>query len=210
MTFKTIKLKKTRTDIPKENDREVKAAIIFIALFAGAMIIGAALGKSNFENKEIIKNLFNYYISQRASNSALNNFSEFFLYNSLIVLFVFTSGFSCIGLTVIGLITILKGIGLGMISGYLFSQYTISGIGYYLLTILPANIIIVSGLILSCLSAFDMSTKILALVTGKGIENNEHLIKNYLSKFALIFIIIVAGTLINTLLTNAFAHLFVI
>lgn len=209
MTVKTIRIKNYKNELTPQAEREVKVTIITLALFAAGMIIGAGIAKNSGSSETIadFSNIFDIFVQNRNNNKAYEIFLNSFAVNVLFLSASFASGLSCIGIPLICAIPIIKGIGFGMLSGYLLSVYKMSGIGYYLLTIFPGAIISVSALTISCAFAGLMSTDILSVVSAKK-QPEKKIITHYLKSFMLFFISCVISSAIDTILTKAFSYLF--
>ena len=207
MTIKTIKFKKIN-NLDPEKEREVKGLIITLALFASGMIIGAGLLKSETYNSSDFSSIFNNYILIRSEQK----FYQLFLNSLSINLFsIFVANFaatSCIGVPLAVSMPVVKGLGMGVIAGYLFSEFSMNGIGYYLLTILPGGIIGNAALLLACTDACFLSADILATVLSKK-QTDDSMLKNYFKKNLIIILISVLASAIDCVLVKAFAYLFI-
>lgn len=207
MKIKTIRLKKNNDLVP-EKEREVKGMIIMLALFGAGMIIGAGLlrnGSSEFTSDFLT--MFDTYTEMRTTQKIYITFFNSLAVNIAFILISFVVGFSCIGLPVSGILPILKGLGSGVVSGYLFSHFAMSGIGYYFLTIFPGAIIGNSAMLLACNCSSFMSIDILSIITGKK-QADELLIHDYIKKYLIIFALSAVSSIIDAILTKSFSYLF--
>lgn len=207
MTIKTIKFKKLN-NLDPEKEREVKGLIITLALFASGMIIGAGLLKSAAYNTEDFVSLFNNYIQMRSEQKVHQLFLNSLLINLFCVFIANFAAMSCIGLPLAVSIPVLKGFGAGFISGYLFSEFSMNGIGYYLLTILPGAIIGNAALLMACNDACFLSADILATIMSKK-QPDDSILKNFLKRNLIIIFISVFSSLIDCISVKAFAYLFI-
>lgn len=205
MTIKAFNFKKINN---LKNDREVKGMIITLALFAAGMIIGAGLLKYTSNNNSDFISIFSEYTIMRTEQKAFRTFCNSFAVNLLFMFLINFAGLCCVGLPLTVFLIIMKGIGLGFFAGYLFSQFSMSGIGYYLLTVLPGAVISNTALLLACNSAVFMSADILAIVLIKK-QSDENLIKNYVKKNAMLIIICIISSVIDSILIKAFSFMFV-
>ena len=105
----------------------------------------------------------------------MSNFSDSFITNSALYFLNLFLGFSVIGFPFIMIIPFLKGLGLGAISGFLYSAYKLSGFGYCMLFIYPCNILCVYALIQACNNSAEYSRNAyLKALKSKGqYEKNE-------------------------------------
>ena len=207
MTIKTIKFKSINNSDP-EKDREVKGLIIAVSLFTAGMIIGAGLLKnSTFNNPDFIT-LFNNFIQIRAEQKVYQLFSNSLIVNILFILIVNFAASSCIGIPLAVVIPVIKGLGTGIVAGYLFSEFTINGIGYYLLTILPGSIICNTAILLACNDACFLSADILATVLAKK-QSDANILKNYLKRNIVIIILTISSALVECFAVKAFSYMFI-
>ena len=207
MKIKTIRIKRS-FDIPPERERDVKGMILTLALFAFGMIVGAGLLKSG--SSDFIRDftsVFDLYTEARNSQKIYTVFFHSIAVNTLFLVSAFGFGLSCIGLPVTVLLPVVKGLGMGIVSGYLFSHFAMSGIGYYLLTIFPGAVLTNSALLLACNASSLMSIDILATVTSRK-PADIGLVKNYLKKYLILLIVTLTGSLIDAVLTRSFSYLF--
>lgn len=207
MKIKTIRIKRSY-DIPPEKERDVKGMILTLALFAFGMIVGAGLLKS--ESSDFIRDfvsVFDAYTEARGSQKIYTVFFHSLVVNFLFLVSAFGFGLSCIGLPVTVLLPVIKGLGLGIVSGYLFSHFAMSGIGYYLLTILPGAVLTNSALLLACNGSSLMSMDILATVTSRKTPDGG-MIRNYLKKYLILLIVTLIGSVVDAVLTRSFSYLF--
>ena len=207
MTIKTIKFKKIGNSDPGK-DREVKGLIIAAALFASGMIIGAGLLRSTAFNNADFASLFENFVQIRAEQKIYQSFINTLSLNLIFVFIINFAATSCVGIPLSVVIPVIKGFGTGIIAGYLFSEFTINGIGYYLLTILPGNIFCNTALILACNDACFLSADILATVLSKK-QPDINIIKNYLKRNLMLILIIISASLIESLSVKAFAYMFI-
>ena len=209
MKIKTIRFKK-KPELSSEQEREVKNMIIMIALFAAGMIVGAGIIKkgSSTELLDDFTSIFNIYIDHRNTLNAFKLFVNAFIVNLILIAADFCAGMSCIGMPVTVIIPIFKGVGYGVLSGYLFIQYAMNGIGYYLLTVFPSAVIASSVLLLSSSSASIMSKEILSVTLEKKQPDSTIAIK-YIKRYAVYFAGIVLASAVETILIKAFSYLFV-
>lgn len=206
MKIKTIKFKSIG-NISIRKEREVKGMIIAIGLLASGMIVGAGLLRGEHANIEIFKALFDEFIIMRNEEPAFRIFLNSFILNTVCVIIATFAGMSCFGMPVAVAIPIIKGFGYGLLSGYLFREFSMSGIGYYLLTVLPGGIFSNSALLLICNNACFMSADILAVSLAKK-QADENMIKEYLKKIIVILLMVMISSVTDCLLVKAFAYLF--
>lgn len=186
MKIKTVKYFSKRSVFSQADSKSI---MLLLFIFASAMIIGAGTaGKPD----TYISSQLSGYITDSFAYCSKSGFFRIFLYsfiiNALLILFAFANGFNCVGLPLSVVLPAIKGIGLGLISG---TMYTSSGAGAvkYCMTILPGGIFGVLALILACNESAYMSVDILSLITNRGENRNIVSIKRYSVKFLIILLI---------------------
>ena len=209
MKIKAIRIK-NNIGFPAEKDREVKGMIIALALFASGMIIGAGILRNGaVDSVSDFNYLFNSYTSSRASQNMLTTFFNSLIVNLMFVFFAFCSGVSCIGLPLSASLPFIRGLGTGMLAGYLYKNYAMSGIGYYLLTIFPGAVIAVSAMLVACNISSFMSADILATVISKKQSDPKEL-TDYMKKYLFIVLFTIGASAADCILTKAFSYLFLL
>lgn len=207
MKIKAIRLK-NNNDIINNKEREVKGMIIILALFAAGVIIGSGLFRnSNSELANELTQVFNTFVSARENQKLYVTFFNSVVVNTVFLIIPFIFGLSCVGLPATAIIAVTKGLGLGIVAGYMFSSFAMSGIGYYLLTILPGAIIANSVLLLGCNCSLFMSADILSIVLSKK-QPDANLLSTYIKKYTILLIGTFAASGIDAILTKAFSYLF--
>ena len=204
MTVKTIRIKNKSSAEPS-NEREVRLIIILLSLFASAMIFGA--GSINLTNpsSEII-NILEYCLTTKNELSLFKIIFNSFCSNTIPLVLIFLSGFSYIGIPFTIVLFAIKGLSLGYIAGYLFSV-SAKGIGYYLVTIFPANIIYFTILIINVLYSYIMTKDIVLCISDKKkLQGNT--LKNYTIRFLIIMLLSVTAALIEGIFTKLYFYLF--
>lgn len=207
MTIKAFNFKKINS-IKNNYDREVKGMIITLALFAAAMIIGAGTLKYTSDYIGDYTDIFDMYALMRSNEKMYTIFFNSISVNLFFILLINFAGLSCIGIPLTVFIIILKGLGLGYFSGFLFSEFSMSGIGYYLITVLPGAVISNTALLLACNNSAFLSADILAVILSKK-QPDENIIKNYLKKSAVIIAICIIASIIDSVLVKAFDFMFI-
>lgn len=149
-----------------ENSRIYLLIIFFVSgLIVGALTIRNADSLMASELRSIVDS----YKLLRMGQGILSNFLSSLLIN---ILFIGSStflGFSLIGYPFIIWIPLVRGMGIGMVCGYLYSVYKFSGLGYALLTIYPGAALAALFLIISCNYSCEYSKNAyFKSVGGKG------------------------------------------
>lgn len=177
-------------------------------MFAIGIIIGAAAIKGDSVIISKIAELTESFTATRTQQGIIENFC-----NSLSVSAVFLAGdlflgFSLIGYPLLMWLPFFRGMGLGIVSGYLYSAYKMLGLGYSVLIIYPGAIVSTFAFILACSDSCEYSKNAFAKsIRGRGqFEKDET--KVYLIRHLIFLGICAASALIDALFSVAFSRFF--
>lgn len=183
---------------------EHKRTLILSLLFSAGIIIGAfMLNKESLVTDNICE-----YIFEKTEQGISDIFINSLLTNGVFFVLEIFLSFSLIGYPLIIWIPFLKGLGLGVVIGYLYSGYGFSGFGYSVLTLLPGAVASTYALIISCnLSCVYSENAFLKAIIGKGqFEKGET--KYFLLKQLVYICLCVVSSLIDAVFSNVFLRFF--
>ncbi|MGN0521796.1 MAG: hypothetical protein ACI4IQ_04065, partial [Eubacterium sp.] len=174
----------------KEN-RAIIYTIIFysVGLFLGAYFYKIASGDS-----------LNNLIKPEAHTLMYLFSSNLCIYFSLFIIVVFL-GFCLIGYPLINLIPAIIGIETGIRCAYFFINYSIKGIGYALIMIIPFVALFQTVIAFTIKISTEMS-KNLAKIAKNGSASEGIDIKPYLKKYLILGISIIIAAFVNAGLTT--------
>ncbi|MBQ4239258.1 MAG: stage II sporulation protein M [Ruminococcus sp.] len=137
---------------------------VFGVMFLLGLIIGAVsgrgFGKETFEKLDL---LFVTNIDARMEMNVFSIFISCFVSYFLFIFCIFLSGFSVWGFLTVPILSALKGFTVGLSSAFVFSQYRLSGIGFYILVVLPGTVLFLFALIRYAAYSFRTSYRFLRL-----------------------------------------------
>ena len=144
----------------------------FAAAFLIGLIVGAAAGRGfSREVFEKLDLLFITNIDARMQMSVFDIFISCFVSYFLFIFCVFLSALSVWGFMTVPLLSAVKGFTVGLSSAFIFSQYQLAGIGFYILVVLPGTVLFLFALIRYATRGFKMSLCFLRLSAfGKDTE----------------------------------------
>ena len=154
----------------------------FAAAFLIGLIVGAATGRSfSHDTFEKLDLLFITNIDARLDMSVFDIFISCFVSYFLFIFCVFLSALSVWGFMTVPLLSALKGFTVGLSSAFIFSQYQLAGIGFYILVVLPGTVLFLFALIRYATQGFRMSLCFFRL----SLFNNdtESRLRKYLKQF---------------------------
>ena len=208
--FRLPDLKKRRLDLRRLVSRFGMQAF-FSALFLIGLVVGAASSKSFDKNTfDKLDLLFVTNIEARLEMSVVDIFISCFVSYFLFILCAFLSAVSAWGFAAVPLLCALKGFTVGLSTAFIFSLYKISGIGFYILVVLPGTVLFLLTLIKYCSAAFGMSLRFFRLSVF-GIDREPELnssLKRFLRKSLFAFLSSGACAALDMLLWILFAGKF--
>ena len=102
---------------------------------------------------------------------------------------------------------LLKGFGTGLTAGYLFIENSLSGVGFYLLILLPGTFLFCMSLVLFSSSAFYFSKRMFFYIISKEVPKSS--LKNgvitFSSRFMSSLIMTFLASVVDTALWTLFA-----
>lgn len=125
------------------------------------------------------------------------------------VLLIFLSGLSLAGVPFIGAVPVFRGLGLGLVSGYLYRTQGLKGVAYCMLILYPHSVLSVGAMILCALEAWRMSFHFIGLFRSGGQINFPSELKLYSARFVVFLGIIMLSGVIDAFLSKAFSGFFV-
>lgn len=183
--------------------------LIMMLLFAAGMIIGAvSLKRADSYLSGAFSDMFSVYIRSRCSQSLGMNFINSLALNAAFMLAAFVFGLCAVGLPLICILPIIRGVGIGMLSGYLYSNFALRGLGYCVLVIYPGLIPAIFALLLACSAGINSSYEMLLSLSSAKAQRGEGSIKIYCMRFLIICILIVFAAVIDAAASRLFCRLF--
>ena len=136
------------------------------------------------------------------------NFINSLAVNAAFMLAVFVFGLCAVGLPLICILPIIRGVGIGMLSGYLYSNFALRGLGYCVLVIYPGLIPAIFALLLACSAGINSSYEMLLSLSSGKAQRGEGSIKIYCMRFLIICILIVRAAVTDAAASRLFCKLF--
>ena len=165
---------------------------LFIALFLLGLAVGAACSRSfDSELFERLDILFVTNIEARLEMSAFGIFCSCFVSYFLFIFLLFLFSLSAWGFVSAPVLSVFKGFSVGLSSAFIFAAYRLSGIGFFILIVLPGAAMFLFALVRYSCVCFRLSLRY-ARLTVFGIDGSQALraeLKRFLrdSLFAFVF-----------------------
>lgn len=180
-------------------------------LFALGLIVGAA-GSRGFDAELFnrLDFLFVTNIKARLGMTAFEIFSSCFVSYFLFILLLFLFAFSAWGFCTAPLLTVFKGFSVGLSSAFILAAYGASGVGFYILIILPGTACFLFTLIRYTRDTFRLSLRFgrLCLFGADSSPLRDADIRLFLRKSFFAFLFSGACAVIDMVLWALFADKF--
>lgn len=186
-------------DIKAFLSKNILKILLFFIIFIG-VFIGAFSSKSiETDTKSIYDFLFITNLSARKDMSAFSVFCSCFTADFVFLLAVFLFGFSAFGVAFVPLSLAFKGFSVGLCASYIIGRYALSGIGFFIMCVLPGVVLFLITLVFLSDESVNLSLRYLRL-SFLSPEREPHLniyIKDYLIKSLVAFVFTVASSLLD-------------
>lgn len=147
---------------------------VFVILFLLGLAVGAA-GSRGVDRAlgQKLDFLFITNIETRLAMSAFEIFLSCFVSYFLFVFAAFLFALSAWGFTAIPLLAVARGFSVGLSSAVIFAFYQVSGIGFYILIVLPGTALFLLTLLFYAKRAFRLSVRFMRMsLFGGDIETD--------------------------------------
>ena len=184
------------------------------SLFFVVLVLGVVLGSFSYSNaSDNLLNgldfLFITNLENRLELSALDVFCSSFASGFIFILSAFLLSFTVWGTFALPLLCAFKGFGIGISSAYMFSQYSVTGIGFYILVILPGTVLFLLAFFTALKEAFSQSTLLFKLYfASSGDMPMSRYVKTYLFRNFIILIFTALSAIVDMILWIVFANMF--
>ena len=184
--------------------------VFYIATFIFGIIFGAvSFSKIDASAFELLDLLFMTNMEESLKLSAFEIFCASFASNFLFVFSAFLLSFTAWGILCLPILCAVKGYGIGISSAFLFSQYSFSGIGFFILVILPGTVLFLFAFLLALRESFSHSLIVLKMYfpSFSDVLLLRHL-KPFFFRYFLVAVFTVVSALFDMMLWVLFANLF--
>ena len=184
--------------------------VFYISSFIFGIIFGAlSFSKVDTSVFEQLDLLFMTNMEERMKLSAFEIFTASFASDFLFVFSAFLLSFTAWGIVTLPLLCAFRGYGMGLSSAFLFSQYSFSGIGFFILVILPGTVLFLFAFMLALRESFSHSLIVLKMYfpSVSDVLLLRHL-KPFFLRYFVVMIFTVASALFDMMLWVLFANLF--
>ncbi|MBE6797946.1 MAG: hypothetical protein E7531_06410 [Ruminococcaceae bacterium] len=184
--------------------------IILLTVF---FVVGIIIGVITLRNNEIISNIakanFNNFVLIRKNGNFGNIFLSSFFDILPFALLVFLCGTSIVGIALTPIAIAYRGFNYGILAAYLYNTYSLQGIAFNSLILIPTTLIAVFGFLISGRSALNFSVYLAKISLPKGqavcIYNDFRI---YCKKALLFLLFYIASALLDAIMSMSFIDYF--
>lgn len=204
-----IKLFKRRQNFNAQNIKTLMTekwqVVLLISLFWAGLFIGSFyINNAEGEIAKQISSIMQDNFSSRGEDTTLAIFSNSLIKYGIFLALTFFFGICGLGYPIVIMIPLFCGIANGLMSGYLYQNFGITGLFYCLLTMYPSLAISVVSLIMGACESMEMSKTILAILTDKHHLSSENPLKRYAYQYAILTGIIILACITEIILCHFF------
>jgi len=182
--------------------------LALVALFGLGLFLGsrtAAVGYTGWQAQ--VMALLQAQRSSRAGRSMLANALSYFGGDMIFLGIAYIFGLSAGGLPFLLVLPVLRGLGIGVLSGGLYLAHGATGVGYALLVHYPATVISMLIMFSACKESMLMSGDMLLLLNGK-IERAESSLRRYSMCYGVLVMTSVIAAAVDVITFTVFAGVF--
>ena len=182
---------------------------LIVAVLSAGVILGALAGQnigivSFFADKELKR-----VLSLHAGDAFLKITLDSFMASCLWFLPVFAFGTSVLGPVLVPLCGAVRGMILGAVTGLLYSEYSVKGIAFHAVLVLPSTAVFLIAYLLAQRESFRFSVMMVKLTASAA--NPADLsadFKNYCGRYIVLIGIVLLSALIDAVFTLLFSSSF--
>ena len=192
--------------IPRIN---YKPAVFFLFLLTG-LLVGVICVRYGADSlRGLATDIFEQARTDKSQQSVFALFFSDWLGSLCFLFAAFTVGLCAVGLPFLTLIPLIKGIYLGALGGYMYTQYGLSGIGYCALIVYHGAALMLAALVYACSESMMMSADICGMLVNKTKSpDKNNTLKLYCVRYGVLLAILFCASLINTAFFKLFSGYF--
>lgn len=184
-----------------------------IILLTLMFVFGVAGGSVTIAKSQNILKLSEYflniYLSQRTGVSFFSVLFGSFFTSLLTLLFVFVSGASMLGVITVPIWVALRGFLYGTVSSYLYSEYSVRGIAFNAVMVIPSAVVFVISFLLAAKESVKFSVIMAKLTLPRSKPVNLYIdFRNYCARYTFFCVAILISALIDAVLSCSFIKFF--
>ena len=180
-----------------------------LAVLVVLIVAGVSVGIFTESRIQVLSNYSTTYVERfialRSGESFLSVALSSFMSSALVLLMLFAAGTSMLGVILVPFIAALIGLFYGGISALLYSEYSVKGIAFNAVLIVPSAFVFLIALLLAGRESMRFSL-LMAKMTlpGSPSVNLAFDFKNYCGRYLFIAFILLASALTDAVLSCSF------
>lgn len=188
--------------------KHIMIMCFFAVLFSG-LITGNLFVKADKDTYNSVGKIFESYLSFSEGQTLIKVFFDNLLINALTLGIFFIFGLCAVGFPVPAVLIFIKGLSIGALSAFMYTEYALKGFGFCTLAFYPVQIISCLVWLTAGKEAFNMSKTIFtSLIEQRTKQTKEPDFKLYLLRFFVLFAVIVLISLLTALISVYLLKLF--
>ena len=145
------------------------------------------------------------FVALRSGESFVSVALSSFMSSALVLLVLFAAGTSMLGVILVPFLAALRGVFYGGVSALLYSEYSVKGIAFNAVLIVPSAFVFVVALLLAARESMRFSLIIAKMsLPGSPSVNLSFDFKNYCGRYLFIVLIALASALTDAVLSCSF------
>ncbi len=183
--------------------------ILMCAIFIAGVAVGSVIYPENKTVSELTIGYFESYIKYHGSVSFISKILFSFLTYLIVLLLLFLSGTSMLGLVVVPFITCWQGIIFGNLTSFLYSEYALKGIAFNAIILVPSCLIFSVCSFFAARESINFSLLLARLSLPRTKPANIYIdFKKYSGKYLLFVAVCLLAAIVDILLSAFFLHFF--
>lgn len=203
MKKKSMRIKRFNGKILKSNQT---LTVLCVLLLTG-MLLGAVCVKHADEAVlEKIKTLTGAYFVTGNENSIIKNFLSYISADTQFIILSVLFGLCVIGEPILWLLPVIRGLGLGIITGYIYKTFNVQGVIYSTVLIVIPAVISSLAMAVSCKESILSSRDIRSTLKQDSKQfNYREFIKLFAVRNLILYVFVVLSGIIGCILTYFFS-----
>ncbi len=204
-----LKPERQLTQLKKSRAKSKKMLLLLYIAFILGLLYGAILIREDihtfFDNMSMINET---NITQRQTQPLFATFLQAFTSSTVFFTVIFLMGFSAIAQPMTFAVIFIKGLGIGSSVGYMYINYSVTGLLYSVLIILVPTVIGTLSLIMLAKESMKLSNMIFMGFAKNTCKISRYTLKLYLYKSAVFYALILLASVVDAVMTFLFLGLF--
>ncbi len=182
--------------------------LMFIIIFSG-LLLGNILIKGNQDTYNSVETIFENYISSLSGQTLVHIFTLQLAINLSGVFLNLIFGLCAIGFPIPCISLFIRGLSIGALSSFMYSEFALKGFGYCVLVFFPVQILMCLILLRSGKDSFEMSFSLLKMLTDKKQKTGEITdIRLYLFRYIVLILLTCIISFVSAVLSVYVVKLF--